>query len=433
MFQDSSIETIQILNSNLISFINDSVSNNKIQNLVLDSCFLDTLMNSSANLNGFQLITNIQIKNSVLTSLRVNLFAECCPHLKQLSLSNNLLKSIHLNTLTGLSSLEFLDLSRNPIKLIDSRAFVSFENSLRSLNLNQVRVTLVDENLVSNLTRLEEISLTQSSITDLWPISKQIKYLDLSNSKLVISAVNLNNVLNSINQSTNGHLFYLNVKGNYLDEASFYLVYDTNLWHNLKTTFVHLSEDHECSCAMFYLYTNMSRFNFPIMPDKSEPVMATHKYLNLTDNQLLNKTIWEKIVLPLMPKCYRKLWLDTFSLEKIDEKIGECGFNRSTTVSTTIKATTRLISSTKQKSTSRRQLVTKKIIIYSEYTIPVIGSVFTLTFIILIFLILKAKYDHKHGFLRIFNNNFDHLNNGPRELSNLNSRFSFNPAHLTQQ
>jgi hypothetical protein len=421
MFQDSTIETIQIVNSNLIGFINDSISE-KIQNLIVDTCFVDTLMSSSANINGFQQIINIQIKNSGLTSLKTNLFAECCTHLKELRLNNNLLESIQLSSLNGLNSLEFLDLSRNPIKFIDSRAFLSFEHSLRSLNLNQIRMTLLEESLFHNLTSLEEISLAQSSITNLWPISNQIKYLDLANSKLVTSATDLNTVLDSVNQTTNGRLFYLNLNGNYLDEKKFFLSYNKYLWYNLETTFVHLNEDHECSCAMFYLYINMSRFNFPIKIGQSESIMVIHKYLNLTGNQLLNKTLWEQSVLPLMPKCYRKLWLDTFSLEKINEAINECGFNRSTTVSPT------LISSTRH-----QKLITKNILIYSKYTIPVIGSVFLLTFVILILLVLKAKYDHKHRFLRIFNNNFDHLNKGPKELSNLNSRFSFDPRHITQQ
>lgn len=440
LFESSTIKTIQIEYSNVTKFIRDSKFE-EIDNLIIDNCVVDELFKTES-ISGFQTIDNIQIKNSGLTFLKPKLFSNCCKYLKQLQLNNNRINIIDQFTFKGLFGLQYLNLANNPLQSIETNAFSSFTHSLKKINLKSTKLDSM-KNILKNMTTLKEVILSDTKslqLKDLRTIltdSKRIEYLDLENSNILLNSNQINyflNELDSILNSTETTLFYLNARANDFNLNDFifnktFADSGTCLWLNLQYTFIRVNEDQECYCSLFYLYKNITNFNFPIK------MGAFNSFKNLRNGQLNNITLWEIEILPLMPKCYRNLWLETFNLDKIYQKEAECGFNNIIEDCNNITHSTTSSPNTIIPPTSP---INQKYIIHSNYTMPVILSIFIFAIITILILIIKAKLDYKNRFLKLFQNNFENLTIEPKELNNLSSRFSFNvfsfdPRNLSQQ
>jgi hypothetical protein len=379
----------------------------------------------------FKQIENLEIKNSGLKT--INIFSdECCFFLKQLQITDNLIKNITKNTFKSLTNLKYLNLNNNPIESIEESSFQAFKNSLKKLSLNSIKLDSMD-NLLKNMSTLNELFtsdtfyLDSSDLETILKDLKDLKYLDISNSNM-ISSNSLNEFLDEtnyfLNSSRQRHLFYLDARKNniFINNHVFndkYADIGNCLWDNLKNIFIRINADQECKCSLFYLYKNLTRFNFPVKNGEY------HSYVNLQNGQLNNVTLWQNYILPLLPKCYRNMWLETFNLDKILEQEEKCKFENyfpdcnnithQTTISTTTSTTTRF-----------KPITNGHIIIKSNYTIPIITSLCLLVILTIIILILKAKYDYKNRFLKVFEKNFDNFSKESKELNNLASNYSFN-------
>jgi Leucine-rich repeat (LRR) protein len=123
--------------------------------------------------SGFK-VTNINLANNQLTSIRVGIFTGL-PQLLHLSLRNNLISTIEDNAFAG-SYLRSLDLSNNRLISISARTFTSInggfsyaDNNLRSLYLQNNQLLAIDPTAFNTLVSMFVLNLGNNRLTSFTP------------------------------------------------------------------------------------------------------------------------------------------------------------------------------------------------------------------------------------------------------------------------
>lgn len=448
-FLNSNIETLMISFSNYNGITNDlhyktSIS---IQNIFLNYCYIDRI--NQDTFGSFNSLRKAIIQNSNVEIIEKNAFQFCCLNLEQLHLNNNQIRVISGRTIfRGLENLIYLNLESNPLEKIVRNSFDSFKSTLKKLNLGSTNLIQLNE-FYYDLAELEELVLSRTPYLDVINIdfiinnSPKLTYLDFKESFLIKQSSNLNiifdkleNIIKYKKEKTLKFidLSYYNIS---IDDDIFTQSFDDNdlcLWNNLlNNTFIVVDENHECNCGLFYLYHNLLKYEFPY---NLQPVMNEyeinnqflHQYFRINlDDYVLSE--WQYVFLK-MPKCYRKLWLQDFSLDLIRIEELKCGIwpvqinslNCSNRIKTTrepktTRSTTKLFSSTNLANYSTDLYYNRKF--SDKLSIPIILSVFILWVFVITILVYKARYDYRKNFLKKIKKSLNGTIIESKELNNL--------------
>ena len=426
----------------------DPILNNiSIKNIIIDNCYLKII--NLETIGNFVTLNGLQVKNSGVSVISSKVFEYCCKNIKQLYLDNNLLELIENDALTGISNLAYLNVEHNPIEYIEINAFNSFRNHLLKLNMGSTNIISFNDSYYK-MNALRELILTNThklnpdNIAVILKNAPSLEYLKLDDSNILKTSQNLNELfdqveLNLPSQHTDEsktHLKYLDMSCHdvELNETLFEVDFNRTkncLWSNLLSkTFIKVNPDHPCNCALFYIYQNLTKFEFPILnetfdyeSDLTRSYLHDYFRVNLT-KITANEWKWKEI-LALLPKCYVQLLLDNFSFDTVNYMEEKCGLRdydlncsevRTTTkkIFTTFPRTTTFLA----RNTTNDNFGTKTI--SSPYTLPILFSLFSFSILIIILSILKTKRDFSNK-LRVNNNHalFGLPEEIPKEMENI--------------
>ena len=160
----------------------------KINNLILLSLKETSLRRLDAI--SFAGLTQLKTLDLSLNSLRVipkDVFIPLQNSLERLDLSGNILKSIELGALDGMSSLKTLELNDNKMASLQNGLFNHLVR-LSSLNLQENKLSSLPDKIFSNQKRLSILNLASNSFSDLpqatLQVSKELISLDLSHNQI---------------------------------------------------------------------------------------------------------------------------------------------------------------------------------------------------------------------------------------------------------
>ena len=481
MFKGSFIENLVISYSTFDGFNSDLDSRSdetQIKNIIIDNSNINIL--GFNTIGKFYMLEGVEIQNSGVVLVAGEALYKCCEYIKYLLLNNNQIKTITSNTFKELYYLLYLSLANNPLETIEPSAFDSFRKFLIKLNLESTSLaslngSFYDMQLLRDLILSNTNYLSFGDIKVILENAPSLQYLNLANSGIVKNATSLNDLLDEIDaniksqQQKNDYaltdLNYIDVStsGVHLNENKFRDSFERNrncLWEKLLSrTFIKVHSEHPCNCALFFLYRNITKFNFP----NSKTINLTSSYDNnnyeLTSLNFIrysntktteNLNDWE-LILSNMPKCYKIFWMQNYNFNSIIQQEIECGLwdnnlncsDIPTTLATTETTSEELTStsdiitteapsttethhlSTNEPTTVDNQitdtteiLVLKKQIV-SKLTLPILLSVFASCIFILLIIAIKAKYDYKNKFLRIYNKTLIDSPKQSREMENI--------------
>lgn len=133
-----------------------------LRQLVLSNASLSTLEEMS--FYGLSSLSFLDLSKNKLSSLPNGLFLSCIHSLEVLDLSHNIISNVAKSYFSSVSSLQVLDLGFNMIETIDNNAFENL-NMLTNLKLTENSITLLPETLFKNVFSLKTINLNQNKIS----------------------------------------------------------------------------------------------------------------------------------------------------------------------------------------------------------------------------------------------------------------------------
>jgi hypothetical protein len=476
MFKGSFIENLVISYSTFDGFNSDLDSRSdetQIKNIIIDNSNINIL--GFNTIGTFYMLEGVEIQNSGVVRVESEALHKCCEYIKYLLLNNNQIKSITSKTFKELYYLLYLSLANNPLETIEASAFDSFRKFLIKLNLKSTSLASLNGSFY-DMQLLRELILSNTNYLSFGDIkvilenAPSLQYLNLGNSGIVKNATSLNDLLDEIDANINRQqqkddyaltdLNYIDVStsGVHLSEKKFRDSFERKrncLWEKLLSkTFIKVHPEHPCNCALFFLYRNITKFNFP----NSKTINYANNNYELTNLNFIqysnmksayNLNDWE-LILSNMPKCYKILWMQNYNFNSILQQEVECGLwdnnlncsDIPTTLATTETTSEELTStsdiitteapsttetyhqSTKHTTvdnqiTDTTEISTLKKQIDSKLTLPILLSVFALCIFILFIIGIKAKYDYKNKFLRIYNKTLIDSPKKSREMENI--------------
>ncbi len=384
----------------------------------------------------FYLLEGLQIKKSGLTLISGQVFENCCQNIQKLYLDDNLIKIIESEIFSGLTNLEYLNLEKNPITFIEKSAFDSVRKTLKKLNLKSTNLKSLEDsyfemNSMLELTLEETHSLKLENVNIILKNSPNLRYLALSESNIVKTYPNLNFLLDEFeaNLPNNSSFKYLDVSafGVELDETIFNENFNQTkncLWSKLlDQTFIKVDSNHQCNCALLYIYRNLTRFDFPFLnetalsyeSDLSRPYL--HDYFRIKIDTKEDSKVWQwKEIIQLLPKCYIQLLLESFDFNSITHLETKCGLWNENNKNCTEVSKTTFSPTSAIKNTTSEFLTTKTI--SSPYMLPVLVCLFVFSLVIIVLNVLKTrkKFSKK---LQKNNHTMTGLPQLPKEMDNI--------------
>ncbi|XP_076082144.1 uncharacterized protein LOC143052881 isoform X2 [Mytilus galloprovincialis] len=128
----------------------------------------------------------ITIYNNQISEIPVNTFVEC-EFLQSLSLHINMIRSIEINTFINMTNLYTLYLHNNKIRSLKSYTFINMTN-LQNLQLQNNEISIIESFTFMNLPSLQYLYLFNNEISVIEPFTfvnlPSLQYLYLRNNKI---------------------------------------------------------------------------------------------------------------------------------------------------------------------------------------------------------------------------------------------------------
>lgn len=459
MFFNAAVDSLIIKNTNLNYGFDDTLvvwndNPGEINTIVIDNCYLYKNTLTNLTVGNFVFLKNFILIDSSIKHVEENSFISYCydndgneddddqndesDYLVQLVLNNNILHHIHNYSFKCLTRLEYLSLENNPIRTIEPNSFDMFKSSLRKLNLKSVQITKLSSFMpyMGNLSELILSNNNQLTLNDLKFVFKQAKnlnYLDLSNTILTLNE-NILEALEAINNQIiqfgvtyEDTLKFIDISNvnyqlNAINDTQFKKHFENfgnvNYLNNLlKDTFIYLNPNHECNCAIIYLYKNLFNYKLPIIINNASVdyidyrINYMHNYVNISSNYMY--------VMSFLPKCYRNLMFNYSNFNNIfEDNKHKCGFYPPVSTKST-RSTTEIISTTVV--IDNNHITVKNSIVEIHYVLPFTAGIFVIMILAIFIIAIKHKQQYRKEFLKSCKNVSKKLENAQPTRRNANN------------
>jgi len=143
----------------------------KLVSLSINNCQVQSI--NKGVFNVMPLLKNLSLNNNEIDSIEINSFLfdlNFESNIQELYLSANKLDKITRGQFNGLAKLELLYIDKNQIEEIELNSFENL-NNLKQLNIQSNRVKVIQDKLLGDKTKLETLNLYQNNIESIGTIS----------------------------------------------------------------------------------------------------------------------------------------------------------------------------------------------------------------------------------------------------------------------
>ncbi|XP_076082143.1 uncharacterized protein LOC143052881 isoform X1 [Mytilus galloprovincialis] len=190
----------------------------------------------------------ITIYNNQISEIPVNTFVEC-EFLQSLSLHINMIRSIEINTFINMTNLYTLYLHNNKIRSLKSYTFINMTN-LQNLQLQNNEISIIESFTFMNLPSLQYLYLFNNEISVIEPFTfvnlPSLQYLYLRNNKI--------RLLESYTFINTTNVYYINLSENNISHIEEHAFGNFTLLSDLILT----SNPLNCDCSIYPFWSWLS-------------------------------------------------------------------------------------------------------------------------------------------------------------------------------